>query len=103
MLAFASTPSEVRGSTQVEGAAFDEAGEQVIYDLDAVVVDLPPAPAHELAVQAGARVRHEARGYVVLVDGLGFIAPGVVGVGELVGTPLEPGAIRAEAARVASA
>ncbi len=103
VLPFAALPLEVRGTTQVEGAAFVEAGEPVIYDLDALVLDLPSAPAHELAVQAGARVRHELRGYVVVADERGGVAPGVLGVGELVGTELTPEAILAEAARVAGA
>lgn len=98
-----SVPSEVLGSTVVEGAAFLEGGERVIYDLDAVVLDLPSCPSHELAVQAGATVRQEKRGYVVVPDARGRLGERVVGVGELVGTEHTLEAIRAEAERVASA
>jgi sarcosine oxidase, subunit alpha len=100
--AFQGLPHEVHGGTVVEGASFSQGGEAVIYDLDAVVLDLPSAPSYELAVQAGARVRHEPRGYVVVADRHGVIAPhGVRGVGELVGTPLDLESVLAEASRVA--
>ncbi|HRG96868.1 MAG TPA: FAD-dependent oxidoreductase [Polyangiaceae bacterium] len=100
--AFPALPREVHGGTVVEGATFSLGGEEVIYDLDAVVLDLPSSPTYELAVQAGARVRHEPRGYVVVADRQGVIAPGGVrGVGELVGTPLEPERVLTEASRVA--
>ena len=48
-------------------------------------------------------MRHEAHGYVVLADSDGRIAPGVLGVGEMVGTAPTLEAVRAEAARVVGA
>ncbi len=100
VLEFTSLPSEALGNADVTGVAFSEAGERVLYDVDAVVLDLPPCPSHELAVQVGARVRHEPRGYVVVSDERGSIADGVLGVGEMVGTALSLHAILAEAERV---
>lgn len=94
-------PEEVLGTSEVTGASVLANGERVIYDVDAIVLDLPPCPSHELAVQAGASVRHELRGYVVCAGPDGRIADGVVAVGEMVGTPLVPEAILAEAERVA--
>lgn len=102
VLEFTRLPTEALGSSEVTGIAFSEGGERVLYDVDAVVLDLPSCPSHELAVQAGAQVRHEARGYVVVADAQGRIAPGVLGVGEMVGTPLELSAILSEAERISS-
>jgi hypothetical protein len=91
------------GSSEVSEVAVMRDGERVLFDADALVTDFPPCPSHELAVQAGAKVRHEARGYVVLADADGRIAPGVLGVGEMVGTAPTLEAVRAEAERVAGA
>lgn len=93
-------PAEAIGNTDVTGVALLTNGERVIYDADALVMDLAPCPSHELAVQAGASVVHERRGYVVKKDARGFVAEGVLGVGEMVGTPLELEALLAEAAHV---
>jgi sarcosine oxidase, subunit alpha len=100
VLEFTSLPSEALGNVNVTGVAFSEAGERVLYDVDALVLDLPPCPSHELAVQVGARVRHEPRGYVVVADERGSIAEGVLGVGEMVGTALDLQAVLAEAERI---
>lgn len=91
------------GSSEVSEVAVMRDGERVLFDADALVTDFPPCPSHELAVQAGAKVRHEAHGYVVLADTDGRIAPGVLGVGEMVGTAVTLEAVRAEAERVAGA
>ncbi len=95
-------PDAVLGASRVEGVAVVEGGERVVYDADALLIDLPPAPSYELALQAGATVLHEPRGYVVVPEG-GKIAGGIWAVGELVGTKLEASAVMAEASRVASA
>jgi sarcosine oxidase, subunit alpha len=88
------------GTSQVERVVVQDArGQTHTRDVDALIVDAPPAPAYELAVQAGARVVHEARGFVVQTD-QGQIAPGVFAVGEMAGTALLPDAIEAEAERV---
>jgi len=94
-------PEEALGASEVTGVSVLSNGERVLYDADALVVDAAPCPSHELAVQAGARVRHEPRGYVVLADDGGRIAEGVLGVGEMVGTALTLDAVLAEAARLA--
>jgi sarcosine oxidase subunit alpha len=74
------------------------------FDADAVAVDAPRAPAYELALQAGARVRHEPRGYVVEdADGTGRIGARAFATGELVGLPLDLEALTAHARAVAAA
>src|SRR6185436_7095477 len=71
-------------------------------DVAAVAVATPPAPAFELAAQAGARVRHEPAGYVLERDPSGRIGPGLWATGECAGITFEPDAIAADAERVAS-
>jgi thioredoxin reductase len=51
----------------------------------ALFVDAPRAPAYELAEQAGAKLEHEPRGYVVREP---RIRDGVFAVGELTGAAL---------------
>jgi sarcosine oxidase subunit alpha len=82
-------PTRVRGSARVkEVTVVDAEGERRIR-CDALLVDAPRAPAYELCAQAGAELRHEPRGFVVRVTGGGRIRPGVLAVGEVVGTPLD--------------
>lgn len=76
-------------------------GKDQSFPCDAVLIDAPRSPAYELAEQAGARLFHEPRGYVVQTDA-GRIADGVFAVGELAGTPLDARAMTAEADRVAA-
>jgi pyruvate/2-oxoglutarate dehydrogenase complex dihydrolipoamide dehydrogenase (E3) component len=56
---------------------------------DALLVDAPRAPAYELCAQVGAELRHEPRGFVARVAKGGVLRPGVLAVGEVVGTPLD--------------
>jgi sarcosine oxidase, subunit alpha len=89
-----------RGTSRVEHAQVRLlAGESQSVEVDALIVDSPTAPAYELAVQAGARVVHAARGFIVQTED-GCIRHGVYAVGEMVGTALEPKAIEAEADKV---
>jgi sarcosine oxidase subunit alpha len=82
-------PTLVRGSGRVkEVTVVDAAGERRI-KCDALLVDAPRAPAYELCAQAGAELAHEPRGFVVRVPAGGRIRPGVLAVGEAVGTPLD--------------
>jgi sarcosine oxidase, subunit alpha len=66
---------------------------------DALVLDVPGAPAYELCAQAGATLAHEERGYVVVAPG-GRIRDGVFAVGEVTGAPLEPSVLAGQAAAV---
>jgi sarcosine oxidase subunit alpha len=94
------TPVRAGGSGRVrEVLIATEEGDRLL-PCDALVVDAPRAPAYELCAQAGAELSHEPRGYVVRASGesRGEIRPGVFAVGEVVGTPLEPGALLNEAA-----
>jgi thioredoxin reductase len=89
-------PTRVRGSSRVKRVAF---GKREL-EASALLVDAPRAPAYELAEQAGARLDHAPRGYVVSAE-RGKIRDGVYAVGELVGTPLDADAIVRAVAEVA--
>jgi sarcosine oxidase subunit alpha len=97
-------PAGVRGGGRVREWLLSTGGSEARHHGDVLVVDAPRAPAYELCAQAGASLVHEDRGFVVRTDG-GRIGGGgaasVFAVGEAVGTPLDPAAIDAEAARVA--
>ncbi len=71
--------------------------------LAAVGLALPGAPAFELAEQAGAKTRHTAAGYAVVVDEVGRAGPGIFAVGECTGAAFDPAALRDEARKVAEA
>ncbi len=83
-------PTKVSGSSRVKRVVF---GKKELA-ASALLVDAPRAPAYELAEQAGAKLEHAPRGFVVRTEG-GKIRDGVYAVGELVGTPLEPDAMTA--------
>lgn len=93
----------VRGSTRAKGVVVETKDGERSFDADAVLVDAPRSPAYELSEQAGAKLAHEPRGYVVQADAGGRVAPGVLVAGELRGVPLDAGAIEADAERVAAA
>ncbi|HEY4014695.1 MAG TPA: 2Fe-2S iron-sulfur cluster-binding protein [Polyangiaceae bacterium] len=95
------TPVRARGSGRVKEATVAARKEERRLACDALVIDAPRAPAYELCAQAGATLEHEARGFVVRAEG-GRIRPGVFAAGEVVGTPLEPEAVRHEAETIAS-
>jgi len=89
-------PTAVAGSARVKKVRF---GKRALA-ASALLVDAPRAPAYELAEQAGAKLEHEARGYVVRAPG-GKIRDGVFAVGELVGTALDAKAVAKEAEKLA--
>ncbi len=91
----------VRGAARVRGVELG--GER--HRVDAVCVEVPGAPAFELAVQAGARASLDlARGgYVPHADGDGRVREGVYCAGEVAGTGSDLDAIVAQAERVAAA
>lgn len=92
----------VRGTGRVRGVVVTEGDGTREIAADALLVDVPRAPAYELCAQAGARLEHEARGFLVRpVEGR--IGERVWATGEVVGTPLRPAAILEEASRVARA
>jgi sarcosine oxidase subunit alpha len=95
-------PVRARGRARVKEVTMaSPGGGERHLKCDALVVDAPRAPAYELCAQAGAKLTHQTRGFVVDAPG-GRIRDGVFVVGEAVGTPLEPLAIAHEAAAVAS-
>jgi sarcosine oxidase subunit alpha len=87
-------PVRVRGSARVKEVAFAAPKGERVLECDALLIDAPRAPAHELCAQAGATLTHEERGYVAAREG----GAGVLVVGEAAGTPFEPGAVLREAA-----
>jgi sarcosine oxidase subunit alpha len=74
-------------------------GEEQRLACDTLVIDAPRAPAYELCAQAGARLRHESRGFVVVTED-GRIRDGVFALGEVTGAPLVPDVVARDAARV---
>lgn len=86
-------PLRVRGGTRVTEVAVDTAEGERRFGCDTLLIDAPLAPAYELCAQAGARLEHEDRGYLVRTGPNGQLRPGVHAVGEVVGTPLEPDAV----------
>jgi sarcosine oxidase subunit alpha len=82
-------PTRVRGSGRVKDVTVVDADGERRIRCDALLVDAPRAPAYELCAQAGAELVHEPRGFVVRVTRGGQIRPGVLAVGEVVGTPLD--------------
>lgn len=96
-------PVRVKGASRVKGIVVkDAAGKETEHDADAVLIDAPRSPAYELAEQAGARLVHQPRGFVVATES-GLVGDGVYAVGELVGSPFDAAAIEREAAEVAGA
>jgi sarcosine oxidase subunit alpha len=98
----AGEPVRVRGSSHAKAVIVrDASGKEKEHTADAVLIDAPRSPAYELAEQAGARVTHEPRGYLVQTDA-GRIRDHIFAVGEMTGTPFAPAALEAEATRVAA-
>jgi sarcosine oxidase subunit alpha len=82
-------PTRVRGSGRVKEVTVVEGERERRIACDVLLVDAPRAPAYELCAQAGAELQHEPRGFRVRVGAGGAIRPGVLAVGEVVGTPLD--------------
>jgi sarcosine oxidase subunit alpha len=75
-------PVTAKGSSRVKAIVVrTKEGERTL-PCDALFVDAPSAPAYELCAQAGAKLRHEGRGYVVTG---GKIREGFFVVGEATG------------------
>ncbi|HXX65573.1 MAG TPA: (2Fe-2S)-binding protein [Polyangiaceae bacterium] len=96
-------PLRVRGAIRAAEVAVETADGERRFACDAVLIDAPLAPSYELCAQAGAHVEHEDRGYVVRPGPHGAVRPGIYAIGEAVGAPLEPEALWAQAASLASA
>jgi sarcosine oxidase subunit alpha len=94
-------PLRVSGSARIKGVTFASAPDERLA-CDALLVDAPPAPAYELAAQAGASLVHETRGFVARTGAGGRVREGVFVVGEAAGTPLDPDALAAEARALAA-
>jgi thioredoxin reductase len=95
-------PIAVRGSTRVKSVRVRTASGERTLEADALFVDAPRAPAYELCEQAGARLVHEPRGFVVAADDGGRIADGIWATGEVIGLPLDAERLLAHADRVAA-
>jgi sarcosine oxidase, subunit alpha len=93
-------PISVDGTSAVKGVRVStDVGEREI-ECDALLVDAPRAPAYELAAQAGAKLVHEPRGFVVRAMS-GRIADGVFAAGELTGVPFDVTAFEDDAKKIA--
>jgi sarcosine oxidase subunit alpha len=89
------------GTSRVNAVTVRTAKGEEKLEVDAVLVDGARAPAYELAVQCGAKVVYTPDGYRAIANE-GHLVANVYGVGELVGTLLDPAAIRLEAEAVAA-
>jgi thioredoxin reductase len=92
-------PARVEGSGRVKGVRVKVGDGERHFKVDALVIDAPRAPAYELCEQAGARLRHTARGFVPVVE-RGKIREGVFAIGEVTGGRLEVGEIERVAEEV---
>ena len=95
------SPTHVRGSGRVKEATVAGADGEKRIACDVLLVDAPRAPAYELCAQAGAELAHEPRGFVVRIKTGGQIRPGVLAVGEVVGTPLDVAQVFEESRQLA--
>ena len=95
-------PIAVKGTSAVKGLVVKDGAAERTVACDVVAIDAPPSPAFELCVQAGAKVAHEPRGWVVETDG-GRLRDGFFAAGEVTGVPPDEAALRADAERVARA
>jgi sarcosine oxidase, subunit alpha len=91
-------PVLARGGGRIREVTVAGAEEQRLV-CDALVIDAPGAPAYELCAQAGARLLHEPRGFVVVAPD-GRIRDGVYALGEVTGAALHPEVIARDAARI---
>jgi sarcosine oxidase subunit alpha len=82
-------PLSARGSSRVKEAVFADRKVRC----DALLLDLPRAPAYELCAQVGATLAHEPAGFTVRTNDGGKIRDGIYAVGEVVGTALDPAAM----------
>ena len=89
-------PERARGTSRLKAVTIG--GRELAAEV--LLVDAPRAPAYELCAQAGAKLRHEPRGFVVETNH-GRIRDGVWAVGEATGAALEAEVMRREAAEVA--
>jgi sarcosine oxidase subunit alpha len=93
------------GRSNVSGVVVREGDGEKRLRADALLIDGPAPPAHELVLQAGGRVRFDPeRGYRVETDADGRCAPGLWAAGSVVaseGDSSEAGAAVAEAVRAA--
>jgi sarcosine oxidase subunit alpha len=92
-------PVLARGGGRIKEVTVAGSGGEQRLACDALVIDSPGAPAYELCAQAGARLSHEPRGFVVVAPD-GRIRDGVFALGEVTGSPLHPDVIARDAARV---
>jgi len=100
----AGTPTRARGSSRVKEVVVAGARGEERVPCDALILDLPVAPAYELGAQAGAELVHEPRGFVVrAAAGTGRIREGVYALGEVTGAPLDPAALGEAAEAIAAA
>jgi len=86
-------PVRVRGAARVKNVTVKAHEGERELACDALLIDAPRAPAYELCAQAGADLRHGPTGFAVRTGPTGMVCPGVFAIGEVAGTPFEPGAI----------
>jgi sarcosine oxidase subunit alpha len=91
-------PLSIRGSSKVKGVRVRSTKKKDgDLDADVVLIDAARSPAFELPEQAGARVAHEPRGFVVKTEAGGRISAGFWAAGEVTGARFEAAALIANA------
>ena len=94
-------PLAIRGSSKVKGVRVrSRSGKDGDVDADVVLIDAPRSPAFELPEQAGARIEHQPRGFVVRTDPGGVVAPGFWAAGEVAGIPFDATSIVADTSKI---
>lgn len=94
-------PIAIRGASRAKGVKVKTAEGERSIDGDAILIDAARSPAFELCEQAGAKLRHEPRGFVVDAPA-GRISEWVWATGEVAGAPFTAPAIIEDAAVVAA-
>jgi sarcosine oxidase subunit alpha len=91
------------GTASVKRVRVREGDQERLIKAEILAIATPPAPAFEVAAQAGAEARYvDGRGYAVVTDEKGRAGEGLWAAGECRGTDFDPGVIQAEAERVAA-
>ncbi|MFO0666541.1 MAG: (2Fe-2S)-binding protein [Polyangiaceae bacterium] len=80
----------VHGTSHVSAVSVVTSGKVQKFGCDALVVCAPRSPAYELALQCGATVQHEDRGFRVCTQAGSTIAPGAFATGSLIGQAHDP-------------
>jgi sarcosine oxidase subunit alpha len=93
----------LQGTGEVRAVTIKRGADRRKIDVDAVAIATPPAPAFEIAEQAGARAEYvQGRGYAVQTDANGRAGDGLWAIGECTGASFDPDAFERAAEAIAA-